>query len=571
MTFKATAALASLLLSSAAFAAGPHIAVPPQQPAPAPAATAAPVMTEAPVNQVEPGGPTFTPEAFRAHVAFLSDDLLEGRDTGSRGHEIAARYVSTHFESLGLKPGGEGGSWYQQVPFLEYRLSDTPGSVTIGGRRYVHRQEALLSAFPFEGQQSVEAPVVFVGYGLDAPELGYDDYRGLDVKGKVVVVLPGTPTGAASDVRAHLNSDKRRMAAKRGAVGMITLRTLADMKDRPWSKVIEGTNGRSFTWIGKDDQPYSAAAGLRFAATLDMPALEALFAGARRSVTQVLTEAARDGARPKGFALKPKVRFEQENTTRRIVSPNVLGVLPGSDPALAGEYILLMAHLDHIGISERGEDRINNGALDNATGIATMLEVARAIATQPNRPRRPILFAAVTAEERGLLGAQYLARNPVVPGNVSGVVNLDMPILLYDFTDVIAFGAEHSTLGPIVARAGQRMGIGLTADPLPKEGLFTRSDHYRFVQEGIPSVFLMTGFSNGGGEKFTGFLATNYHKPGDEITQPIKWNAGAKFARINYLIARELADAPEAPRWYSDSFFGRTLAKEKPKAARPAP
>jgi Zn-dependent M28 family amino/carboxypeptidase len=255
-----------------------------------------------------------------------------------------------------------------------------------------------------------------------------------------------------------------------------------------------------------------------------------------------------------------------------VTSPNVVAVLPGSDPALAGEYIVLMAHLDHIGISENAEgDKINNGALDNATGIATMLEVARAMAMSPNRPRRPILLAAVTGEERGLLGAQYLAKNPIVGnGKVVGVVNLDMPILLYDFTDVIAFGAEHSTLGPIVGRAAGGMNIALTPDPLPQEGLFTRSDHYRFVQEGIPSVFLMTGFAGEGGTQFKNFLATNYHGVKDDLNQPINWQAGAKFARLNYLIAREIADAPQAPAWYSDSFFGQTFGKGQKLAPRPA-
>ena len=251
----------------------------------------------------------------------------------------------------------------------------------------------------------------------------------------------------------------------------------------------------------------------------------------------------------------------------RTASPNVLAVLPGSDPALAGEHVLLMAHLDGLGTLDRaGEDDIHNGAMDNSTGVATLIEVARAMTEGGARPKRSILFAAVTAEEDGLLGAQYLARNPVE--KVVGVVNLDMPVLLYDFTDVIAFGAEHSTLGPIVARAGGRMGVRLTPDPLPQEGLFTRSDHYRFVQAGIPSVFLMTGFANGGEKKFTGFLHGAYHSPNDDLAQPFDWKAGAKFARLNYLIAREIADAPQAPRWYQDSFFGRTLAPNAEKARR---
>ena len=188
------------------------------------------------------------------------------------------------------------------------------------------------------------------------------------------------------------------------------------------------------------------------------------------------------------------------------------------------------------------------------------------MAASPNRPRRSILFAAVTAEEKGLLGSEYLAKHPVVGrGKVVGVVNLDMPVLLYPFTDVIAFGANHSTLGPIVQRAAAGMNVSLTPDPLPGEGLFTRSDHYKFVREGVPSVFLMTGFQGQGEEQFKGFLATHYHQPSDDLKLPIDWNAGARFAEINYRIAREIANAEVAPRWNRDSFFapssGRSAAK----------
>jgi len=264
------------------------------------------------------------------------------------------------------------------------------------------------------------------------------------------------------------------------------------------------------------------------------------------------------------------VKLERQSTSTKVDSPNVVAVLPGSDPALANEYVVLMAHLDHVGVDPKAEgDKINNGAMDNATGTATMLEVARAMAMAPKRPRRSILFAAVTAEEKGLLGSEYLAKNPVIGnGKVVSVVNLDMPVLLYDFSDVIAFGAEHSTMGPIVQRAAAGMNIKLTPDPLPQEGLFTRSDHYRFVREGVPSVFLMTGFAGEGEKQFKNFLATNYHSPKDDMNQPINWQAGAKFARLNYLIAREIADAPEAPRWYADSFFGKTFAPGAQKASR---
>ncbi|HEX9964191.1 MAG TPA: M28 family metallopeptidase [Allosphingosinicella sp.] len=513
--------------------------------------------------------PDFTPESFRSHVTFLADDRLEGRDAGSRGYDLAALYVASRFEALGLRPAGTEG-WYQQVPFLESRLTGEPASLSIGGRRFLHGQEVILSPTPEPSRVAVEAPVVFVGYGLKAPELGIDDYRGLDVRGKIVVALNGFPNGMKSDVGAHLNSEKRRVASEQGAVGLVSIRTTSESKRRPWARMQQTANEPGIGWIGEDGLPYTPAPGLRFRATLDTPAAEALFAGAKTPLDRVLGQAERKDGRPKGFALKQRLSVSQQSVGRRFTSPNVLAVLPGSDPALAGEYVLLMAHLDHEGMKPEGDgDRIYNGAMDNAVGIATMIEVARAMATSPDRPKRSILFAAVTAEEDGLLGAQYMARHPIPGGGkVAGVVNLDMPVLLYDFTDVIAFGAEHSTMGAAVARAGRSMGVALSEDPLPHEGLFTRSDHYRFVQEGVPSVFLMTGFANGGREKFTGFLSTHYHKVSDQLSLPIDWKAGAKFARINYEIAREIADSPEAPRWYADSFFGKVLAPGQAKAAR---
>jgi len=519
--------------------------------------------------------PLFSPESFRSHVAFLADDRLEGRDTGSRGYDLAALYVASRFEALGLRPAGKEG-WYQQVPFLESRLAGEPGSLTIGGRRFLHGQEVVLTPTPDESSVAVEAPAVFVGYGLEAPEIGIDDYKGLDVRGKIVVVLNGFPKDMKSDVGAHLNSDKRRVASSHGAVGLVSIRTLSEARRRSWSRMQRNADEPSLGWIGEDGRPYTPAPGLRFRATLDTAAADALFAGAKTSLGRVLAQAEQKGGRPRGFALKPRLAVGQQSALRRFASPNVLAVLPGSDPKLAGEYVLLMAHLDHEGIkpagakNEEGGDRIYNGAMDNAVGVATMLEVARAMAASPERPKRSILFAAVTAEEDGLLGAQYLARHPISGGRVAAVVNLDMPILLYDFTDVVAFGAEHSTMGEAVARAGRTMGVALSEDPLPEDGLFTRSDHYRFVQEGIPSVFLMTGFANGGREKFTHFLATHYHKVSDDLALPIDWKVGAKFARLNYEIAREIADAPKAPLWYGDSVFGRMLARDRPKAERPA-
>jgi Zn-dependent M28 family amino/carboxypeptidase len=257
---------------------------------------------------------------------------------------------------------------------------------------------------------------------------------------------------------------------------------------------------------------------------------------------------------------------------RTYKAPNVIGVLPGSDPVLKNEYVVLSAHLDHVGTDPlRAGDKIYNGAMDNASGVATMLETARVFAGSKHRPKRSILFVALAGEESGLLGSNYLARNPVVgTGKVVANVNLDMPILLYDFQDVIAFGGEHSTMGEVTARAGASMGVSVSPDPMPEEDFFERSDHYSFVKVGVPSIFLMTGFKNGGEKAFRTFLAKNYHQPSDQIDLPFNWEAGAKFARLNYLIAREVADAAEAPRWYEGNRYGDRFAKGAPRAPRPA-
>lgn len=513
--------------------------------------------------------PAFSPDAVRAHVEFLADDLLEGRDAGTRGYDIAARYVATQMEGLGLKPGN-GESWYQEVPFVE-RAPDTsaPGAITIGGTRFPQGKDALVN-MASEGKQTFAGDAVFVGYGLKDADAKLDDYAGLDVRGKTVVMLYGAPKGLPSDIAASLNSGKAKVAQDAGATGVITLYSPQLSKIAGWDQLQGYSSASALNWANADGTPNRSAPGIKATAYVNGPAADALFAGAPRTVKQLYADADR-GRAIKGFALKPAIAIENASTWRKFTSPNVVGIIPGSDPALAGEYVLLMAHLDHDGIKQdaKGEDKIYNGAMDNAAGIATMLEVARAFTQNGARPKRSIMFAAVTAEEDGLLGSDYLARHPLPGGKVVSVVNLDMPALLYDFTDVTAFGAEHSTMGPMVEAAAGKYGVKLAPDPMPEENLFVRSDHYSFVKQGVPSVFLVTGFANGGEKAFKDFLATHYHKPSDDVSQPFNWQAGAKFAQVNYAIARDIANAPAAPRWYADSPFGAQYAKAAPKAARP--
>lgn len=508
---------------------------------------------------------TITPESVKAHVDFLADDLLEGRDTGSRGHQIAARYVATQFEGMGLKPAADGG-WFQNVPLVEIKPNDD-ARFLLGDTAFKHKKDAVIS-----GQGTATGDVIFGGFCINKPAYNLRDLAGVDLKGKIIACLSGYPKGTPSDVGAHLNAEKAKILSERGAIGLLTIRTFEREKQTPWSRVAEFADDRSVRWTNADGSPYDASPSIKASAVLDRPAASALFAGSPRSLDDILAEANKKGGKPKSFALSKRATISRTATLTAFSSPNVIGLLPGSDPALAQEYVLVMGHLDHIGVRHGvvGDDKINNGAMDNAAGIATLLEAARAMANAPGKPRRSILFAAVTGEEKGLLGADYLSRFPVVgAGKVVGVVNLDMPILTYDFSDVIAFGAEHSTMGPIVAAATARDSVALSPDPVPEEGLFTRSDHYRFVQRGIPSVFLVTGYAGDGRKASEDFLKTHYHRVSDDVKQPINWQAGAKFARINMLIATEIANAPEAPKWYADSFFGKTFAPDTKKAKRP--
>lgn len=516
------------------------------------------------------GEPVFDPQAVRAHVTFLADDLLEGRDTGSRGYDIAANYVAAQFIAMGLKPAAPDGSFFQKLTVREARIDGTPKVALAYGGRTVDlpgTAQVLVRPGITEASVTLDAPLVFVGFGFDRPDLGFDDYRGLDVRGKIVVFLTGFPKGTPSELGAHLNSDKLAMAMKRGAVAAIGVPTLEDTARRPWDRRIAISDGPAKGWVGADGKAFSRAPGIRATVTLNPDAAAPLFAAASKPLARILAEADRKGGRPRGFALKASAAIAFTNVWKDVTSANVVAVLDGSDPALAGETIGMTAHLDHIGIHGTGEDTLNNGAMDNAAGIATMIEVARALVAE--KPRRPVLFAALTGEEGGLIGSDYLARHPVTPGEVVGLINFDMPVLTYMFSDVVAFGAENSTMGPAVAAAAQKAGITLSPDPLPEEGLFTRSDHYRFVQQGVPAVFMMTGFAGPGEAAFRDFLKTHYHKPSDDLKLPFNWEAGALFARVNYYTVQALANADARPRWYTSSFFGKEFAPAAAKAPAP--
>jgi hypothetical protein len=507
-------------------------------------------------------------QRVRADVEFLASDSLEGRDTGSRGYLIAADYVASQFRAIGLEPAGEKGGWFQQVPFRRASFETPPRmTLTVGGKTVALEQgkDAGVRPSVTAKTRNLTAGFVFVGYGLKDPRHGFDDYRGLNLKGKIAVALAGTPKGLPSEIEAHLNASKDRMAAEAGAVGFV------EIGDGGRPNSLRRYNRPLIDWVDTNGRAGSTPAGIVLQLGLSKEIAERLFEGAPRSLASVQSDAKRDGkAGPRGFALRPTLTVQAESKWEDFTSPEVIALLKGSDPTLAAEHVVLMGHLDHLGVkpdAKPGEDAIYNGALDNAAGVATMLEAARLFATQPVRPKRSILFIANTGEERGLLGADYYAGHPTVPASsIVGLVDLDMPLLLYPFTDVTAFGADHSTIGAVVAEAGRSMGVSVSPDPMPEEAIFTRSDHYQFVRRGVPAVLLMTGHANGGKDIWNSWLNKIYHSPQDDLTQKIDWDAGARYALLNYRISRAMADAPARPMWLQGDYFGDLFDPKGPRA-----
>ncbi|ACT59867.1 M28 family metallopeptidase [Hirschia baltica] len=521
------------------------------------------VSEEATIKNVEE---ILTPRAARikADITYLASDELEGRETGSAGHALAVQYVINQFKEIGVAPAGEDGGYTQTVPFIsvvrdEYgnamQVINASGDVV----EFIDGTDYVVYSSSKSPENVIEAPVVFAGYGVVAPEHGLTPYADIDVAGKIVAVLSGTPGGIQTEERAYYGAQVSREMSERGAIGVITLPTPKSVKRFPFARAVSSsTTRKSMKWIGKDGAPYTTAPNLAASAYLSDDGAAKLFDGSQMSWADIQTLIEDDAAKVPSFELPMYVRIEQKSTHSKIESQNVLGMIEGSDPELKDQVIVLSAHVDHIGITQKSmeEDVINNGALDNAAGVSTLLEAARIIKSG-DAPRRSVMFAVVTGEEKGLLGAQYFTMNPTIErANIVGNVNLDMPVLTYDFTDVVAFGGERSTMKSAIEDAISEFGVTLGEDPFPAQGLFTRSDHYRFVEIGVPSVFLATGFENGGEEAWSNHFANNYHKPSDEVDNGLLFNVADKFASINAKIAMTLANQDERPMWVKDDFFG---------------
>ena len=512
-------------------------------------------------------------EPFRAHMAFLADDLLEGRGTGTRGHEIAALYVAAQFETLGLKPAGVDGTYYQRVPFRQIRVVPEKCSLSITENGVTSElkwgDDFLMFGGALSTDATVEAPVVFVGYGVKTPDGKYNDYAGIDVKGKIIALLSGAPASLPSELRAHVSStrEKARTARDQGAIGAIFLWSPKSEKTLPWPRVVIGAGFPSMRWLGPDGVPNDTYPQIRAAAGLSLAMSEKLFQHAPKSWADVLRDA--DASKPQAFALLVTAKLHQVSTHEAVTSPNVIAVLPGSDPKLSQEYVVYSAHVDHLGIGApiKG-DSIYNGAADDASGTSALLVLAKAFKSLPHPPARSIMFLAATAEEKGLLGSDYFAHFPTVPiRNIVADINMDGASMFYTFKDIVPLGAGDSTLDAVVQRNAARMGLKVSPDPEPEQNYFIRADQYSFVRQGVPSVFISEG-EEATDPKFDAkkfgeeWIATRYHSPSDDMSQPMDLNASVEFMQIDFLVGYDIAQDPKRPAWKPGDFFGESFGRK---------
>lgn len=512
------------------------------------------------------------PETIRANMRFLSDDLLEGRGTATRGHEIAAKFMAARFEALGLQPAGDNGSYWQNVPLRRMKVDETKTTMVLvrNGQEETlkFRQDFLTRSDPGRAVSSVEAPVVFVGFGITAPDQNYDDYKNVDVHGKIVAVLFGAP-GFQSAIKAHYSSSeyKNENAAAHGAVGMIALNDPVLERMYSFSERVRDLAIPQYRWLDKQGKPNAYFPELKVNANLSLDATRRFFIGSGHTVDEIY--AAAKAGNPGSFDMHMTAKIHNETESEDVHSPNVIAKIEGSDPALKDEYVVYSAHLDHLGIGEPvNGDKIYNGALDNASGSAMLLEVARAFKAMNPAPKRSILFVAVTGEEAGLLGSGYFANYPTVPKrSIVANINVDEILMLWPMKDIVAFGAEHSSLGTVVEKAAERMHLTVSPDPLPQEVIFIRSDQYSFVKQGIPSIMPSPGFKSSDPnfnpmQIFGEWEETRYHHPQDDMEQPgLNFDAAAEFARYAFLCGYMVSQDQQRPTWNKGDFFGEHYAK----------
>jgi hypothetical protein len=508
-----------------------------------------------------------SPNAIRADMRFLADDLLEGRGTGTRGFDIAAKFMATQFEGLGLQPAGDSGSFLQTVPLRAMKVDRAKSAFawTRSGKRetLAYDDDYFLRGDADRGEVAVEAPLVFAGFGITAPEQGYDDYRTINAKGKIVAVIYGAPKFESS-LKAHYSPsvEKAKNAVAHGAVGLIVLNDPRFEGLYPYKKRVRDLRVPNYLWIQTDGKPHDYLRQLKAFAYLSTEATERIFEGSRQSAQQVFA-GVKEG-RLSAFDLPVRAGISTVTQSSEVHSSNIVARLEGSDPVLKSEYVVFTAHLDHLGRDESAQgDGIYNGALDNASGSAIMLEIARSMSQMSPRPRRSVLFISVTGEEIGLLGSDYYANNPTVPKtSIVANINTDEDRMLWPLKDVVAFGAEHSSLGAIVHAAADRLHLAVSPDPAPDKVEFVRSDQYSFIKQGIPSLALTPGVKSDDPAIHPDAILekweeTRYHQPSDDMEQPgLDFDSAVAYARMVLLCGYLVTEAPQRPVWNKGDFFG---------------
>lgn len=504
-----------------------------------------------------------------ADVAALADDAMEGRATGAPGYDRAAAYVAARMTKIGLTPAASG-DWFQEITLRTATPDQSAARFSLTQSDEKNAEMMLANDVDYVARRTyrvdgydVAAPLVFAGYGIVAREDGVDDYAGLDVKGKIVVLFTGAPPTMNGEKREYYadGESKTATAQAQGAIGVLYIGTRERQARLDWPSFAKDARSAGMTYLDPDGLPHVAAPGIAVIAYLSDSGAEKVFAGEAQTYAALQAIEAQGEGAPKGFSLSKWARLTGGSKLRHLSSANVIGVIEGADANLRDEVVLLTAHLDHIGIDRAaaaGEDAINNGAFDNASGVAVMLEVARAMLAG-ERPRRTVAFAALTGEETGLFGSGYLAANPAFGDRkIIANINIDMPVAFTALKDIVAIGGERTTIGDDAAAVAAEAGVTLSPNPMPEEDLFMRSDQFSFIEAGVPAVFLTPGFS---GDKFKTFLKDHYHQPSDDISLPINYRALAKFSDITRRLAQRLADAPDAPRFVEGDFYGEIYAK----------
>jgi Zn-dependent M28 family amino/carboxypeptidase len=513
---------------------------------------------------------------LKAHIKFLADDLLEGRGTGARGGELAAKYIASQLETVGIKGAAADGSYFQPVSLVGVK-ADPGTTLTISGSSGNETFKFADDFVAFTGAQTeevnVDTDLIFVGFGINAPEQHWNDYKGdaADYRGKILVILVNDPPattaepnlfGAKALTYYGRWTYKYEEAARRGAAGAILLHT-DQSAGYPWG-VVRTSNGswRFDIARGQDDRtPF-----LQFRSWMTDDSAHRLMKLAGQDLEALRAKAATREFQPVKLGLKGKLSLKSE--VKRVAAPNVVGVLPGSDPRLSNEYVVYSAHWDHLGVGapNKDGDTIYNGALDNASGVACVLAIAESLAKLPlaQRPKRSSLFLFPTAEEQGLLGAEWYTKHPVVPiAQTVANVNLDSMNVLGTTKDFIPLGAERSTLKAVVDAVAKEKGLSVSVDTRPEQGSFFRSDHFPFAKAGVPSISLKEGndyvghTKEWGEEQFRAYNTAHYHQPSDQIRDSWDFRGMIQEAEIALAIGRRIADSPEKPRFNPGDEFAR--------------